>query len=184
MRKLIAKLTENARLFAETRKLLGGKVLEVVEDEQERAPEIAAEFYPASANGSPSNGSKEEPSLPGHTTQPKAESSPPQNNSASNGGNGSARSGAIGATSPPARSNGNNGNGSHGSSSFNRLRNELLATARRVATRKNQAIGEVVEWASGGAFKYGDIGRMTEADIPILLAAAEVMMASLPGIDR
>ena len=54
MRKLIANLTENARLFAETRKLLGsgGKVLEVVEDEQEQAPEIAAEFYPASVNGS------------------------------------------------------------------------------------------------------------------------------------
>jgi hypothetical protein len=53
MRKLIANLTENARLFAETRKLLGsgGKVLEVVEDEQEQAPEVATEFYPASANG-------------------------------------------------------------------------------------------------------------------------------------
>ena len=48
MQKLIANLTENARLFAETRKLLGssGKVLEVVEDEQEQAPEVAAEFYP------------------------------------------------------------------------------------------------------------------------------------------
>jgi len=53
MRKLIANLTENARLFAETRKLLGsgGKVLEVVEDEQEQAPEVPAEFYPASVNG-------------------------------------------------------------------------------------------------------------------------------------
>ena len=53
MRKLIANLTENARLFAETRKLLGsgGKVFEVVENEQEQAPEVAAEFYPASANG-------------------------------------------------------------------------------------------------------------------------------------
>src|ERR1019366_7081042 len=29
----------------------GGKVFEVVEDEQEQAPEVAAEFYPASANG-------------------------------------------------------------------------------------------------------------------------------------
>ena len=53
MQKLIANLTENARLFAETRKLLGsnGKVLEVVEDEQEQAPEVAAEFYPAPPNG-------------------------------------------------------------------------------------------------------------------------------------
>ena len=51
MRKLIANLTENALLFAATRKLLGsgGKVLEVVEDEQEQAPEVAAEFYPSVA---------------------------------------------------------------------------------------------------------------------------------------
>jgi hypothetical protein len=54
MRKLIANLTEYARLFAETRKLLGsgGKVFEVVEDEQEQALEVAAEFYPPLLNGS------------------------------------------------------------------------------------------------------------------------------------
>jgi Recombination directionality factor-like len=54
MRKLIANLTENARLFAETRRLLGpaGKVFEVVEEEQEQAPEINGEFYPPPANGS------------------------------------------------------------------------------------------------------------------------------------
>ena len=54
MQKLIANLTENAKLFAETRKLLGstGKVLEVVEDEQEQAPEVAAEFYPSPPDGS------------------------------------------------------------------------------------------------------------------------------------
>src|SRR5579862_752043 len=52
MRKLIANLTGNALLFAESRKLLGsgGKILEVVEDEQEQAPEVAAEFYPPSVN--------------------------------------------------------------------------------------------------------------------------------------
>ena len=78
----------------------------------------------------------------------------------------------------------NNGNGSHGRSGFNQLRNEFLGTARRVATRKNQAIGEVVEWASAGAFKHGDIGRMTEADTPKLLAATEFMLSSLPGAAR
>src|SRR5579883_2098132 len=48
MRKLIANLTENARLFAETRKLLGpaGKVLEVVEEEQEQAPKSTASSIP------------------------------------------------------------------------------------------------------------------------------------------
>jgi hypothetical protein len=183
MRKLIANLTENARLFAETRKLLGsgGKVLEVVEDEQEQAPEIAAEFYPASANGSSSNESAEPSSPPASSSKPAAEPSPPNNSTAPNGGNGSAKSPASGAASPPA---GNNGNGSHGRSGFNQLRNEFLTTARRVATRNSQAIGEVVEWASAGAFKYGDIGRMTEADIPKLLAATELMVSSLPGAAR
>jgi hypothetical protein len=178
MRKLIANLTENARLFAETRKLLGsgGKVLEVVEDEQEQAPELTAEFYPA--NGSSSNESAEPSPPPASSSKPAAEPSPPNNSTAPNGGNGSAKSPASGAASPPA---GNNGNGSHGRSGFNRLRNEFLTTARRVATRNSQAIGEVVEWASAGAFKYGDIGRMTEADIPKLLAATELMVSTRAG---
>ena len=184
MRKLIANLTENARLFAETRKLLGeGKVLEVVEDEQEQAPELAAEFYPA--NGSSSDESAEasrSPANPPPCATP--EPSTTQNSDAPKGGNGSGKSPASGAVSGPARNNGNNGNGSHHDSGLNQLRNEFLATARRVATRKNQAIGEVVEWASGGAFKYGDIGRMTEADMPKLLAATELVTSSLPGAAR
>jgi hypothetical protein len=51
--------------------------------------------------------------------------------------------------------------------------------ARRVATTKKQVIGEVVEWASCGAFKYGDVGRMTEVDSPKLRAATEVMASAL-----
>ena len=185
MRKLIANLTENARLFAETRKLLsGGKVLEVVEDEQEQAPELTAEFYPA--NGSSSTESREASSAPvisppSVTAKPTPQPQSPPNNSGSNGGNGCGKSPTNGAFSQPAR---NNGNGSHGRSGFNQLRNEFLTTARRVATRNSQAIGEVVEWASAGAFKYGDIGRMTEADIPKLLAATELMVSSLPGAAR
>jgi hypothetical protein len=57
-------------------------------------------------------------------------------------------------------------------------------TARRVATTKKQAIGDVVEWASGGTFKYGDIGRMTEGDTPKLRAATELMAAALEGAVR
>jgi hypothetical protein len=53
-----------------------------------------------------------------------------------------------------------------------------------VATTRKQAIGEVVEWASGGTFKYGDIGRMTEADTLKLRAATERMASSLPGASR
>jgi len=186
MRKLIANLTENARLFAETRKLLGsgGKVLEVVEDEQEQAPELTAEFYPANGSSSTesaeaSPGSANPP--PSAAPKPPPEPPSPPSNCASNGGNGSGKSPANGAGSQPAR---NNGNGSHGRSGFNQLRNEFLTIARRVATRKNQAIGEVVGWASAGVFKYGDIGRMTEADTPKLLAATELMTASLPGSER
>ena len=47
-----------------------------------------------------------------------------------------------------------------------------------VASTKKQAIGEVVVWATGGTFKYGDVGRMTEADIPKLQAANELMAST------
>ena len=76
------------------------------------------------------------------------------------------------------------GNGAAVSAGFNQLRNEFLTAARRVATTKKQAIGEVVEWASGGAFKYGDIGRMTEADTPKLRAATELMASAVGGAPR
>ena len=220
MRKLIANLTENARLFAETRKLLGsgGKVFEVVEDEQEQAPEVATEFYPASANGtsagegatagSPSdtipavtppqpttkplppesssapkggNGSVMPPVEGATVSKLMAKPSFPANNAAPNGGNRSTTPPAGAAASPPAH---NNGNGSAGSSGFNQLRNEFLTAARRVATTKKQAIGEVVEWASGGAFKYGDVGRMTEADTPKLRAATELMASAVASTPR
>jgi hypothetical protein len=188
MQKLIANLTENARLFAETRKLLGsgGKVLEVVEDEQEQAPEVAAEFYPASVNGSSDTESTEAAS-PTETTLGSAplnspsETPPPGNGTKVSGGNASAKPCADRPASPPAHSN---GNGSAAGPGFNQLRNEFLTAARRVATTKKQAIGEVVEWASGGTFKYGDIGRMTEGDLPRLRAATELMASALAGAAR
>lgn len=85
------------------------------------------------------------------------------------------------ATSPPTP---NNGNGSAASSGFNQLRNEFLTAARRVVTSKKQAIGEAVEWASGGTFEYGDVGRMTEADTPKLRAATELMASAGGGSAR
>jgi hypothetical protein len=52
MRKLVSEMTQYARLFEQTRKLLGdGRKVEYVVDEEaevERAPEIAEEFFPAS----------------------------------------------------------------------------------------------------------------------------------------
>jgi hypothetical protein len=78
----------------------------------------------------------------------------------------------------------NNGNGSASISGFNQLRHEFLTAARRIATAKKQAIGGVVEWASGGAFKYGDIGRMTEADAPKLWAATQSMASTHAGAAR
>ena len=105
----------------------------------------------------------------------------PANNATPNGGNRSATPPADGAASPPAH---NNGNGSATASGFNQLRNEFLTVARRVATTKKQAIAEVVEWASGGAFKYGDVGRMTEADVPKLRAATELIASALHATAR
>jgi hypothetical protein len=220
MRKLIANLTENARLFAETRKLLGsgGKVFEVVEDEQEQAPEVAAEFYPASGNGpvaaeGAAAGSPAD-TIPAATApQPTTNPSPPENSTAPAGGNGSGKptaegaasskpmttssspvnntspTGRNGSTKPPAEGatptpGNNNGNGSAAGSGFNQLRNEFLTAARRVATTKKQGIGEVVEWASGGAFKYGDVGRMTEVDTPKLRAATELMASAVASTAR
>jgi hypothetical protein len=175
-------------LFAETRKLLGsgGKVLEVVEDEQEQAPEVAAEFYPASVNGSSAAegaaaGSPSDTIPTATTPQSTMKPSPPENSTALAGGNGSGKPPTDAAASPPAN---NTGNGSAGSSGFNQLRNEFLTAARRVATTKKQAIAEVVEWASGGTFKYGDIGRMTEGDVPKLRAATDLVTSALNGAVR
>src|SRR5438128_1845022 len=83
VRKLVANLTEHARLFAETRKLLGsgGKVFEVVEDEQEQGPEIVAEYYPGRGNGSPADGGA--PAARGPSTDATPTGAPPT--SAANG---------------------------------------------------------------------------------------------------
>ena len=121
MRKLIANLTENARLFAETRKLLGsgGKVLEVVENEREQAPEVAAESYPASVNGSSiaegvATGSPSDTIPAALVPQPTIMPSPPENSTALTGGNGSAKAPTDAAASPPANSNGNGSAGRFG----------------------------------------------------------------------
>jgi hypothetical protein len=212
MQKLIANLTENARLFAETRKLLGtgGKVFEVVEDEQEQATELPAEFYPSSANGSaPPEGGRAssgtqggqsvangKPHLPAESVEPSsvtgtksAANEPKLAAQSSSAGNGTVAASGNGSTKPPANKTAlppshKNGNGSAATSGFNQLRNEFLTVARRVATAKKQPIAEVVEWASGGAFKYGDVGRMTEADVPKLRAATEFMSSAVRGTGR
>jgi hypothetical protein len=182
MRKLIANLTGNALLFAESRKLLGssGKVFEVIEDEQEQAPEVAAEFYPTSATGSLATEPTEDASAmeiaPATVPSNSLGETPAHGNGSSvSGGKGFAKPSVSGIPSSAAPNNGN------GSSGFNQLRNKFLTSARRVATTKKQAIGEVVEWASGGTFKYGDIGRMTEGDLPKLRAATELMASTLAG---
>lgn len=184
MRKLIANLTENARLFAETRKLLGpaGKVFEVVEEEQEQAPEINGEFYPASTNGSsatdgngaapsgpadrvPSNGSKD---VPPASTATEATSGKP----GTNGADKPPRDRPVSPATPK------NGNASQPGNGLNQLRNEFLMTARRIATASKRPIGDVIEQATGGALKYGDIGRLTDADAQRLRAALEQLGTS------
>jgi len=157
--------------------------LEVVEDEQEQAPEVTAEFYPAPMNGSaPAEGgevgSATDTTSAANAPKPPGKPPSPENGSALVGANGPAKPPVNGSGSLSAPNNGN------GSSGFNQLRNEFLRAARRVATTKRQAVGEVVEWASGGCFKYGDIGRMTEADTPKLRAATELMASTLAGAPR
>jgi hypothetical protein len=53
MRKVMANLTENAEVFINARKLLGGHVLEVVEDESEIGDELPKEFYPPKEKEAP-----------------------------------------------------------------------------------------------------------------------------------
>ena len=158
----------------------------MVEDEQEQAPEVAAEFYPESVNGSSAAeaaaaGSPSDTLPAAAAPQPTMKPSPAENSTLLAGGNGFAKPSADRPASPPAP---NNGNGSAASSAFNQLRNEFLTAARRVATTKKQAIGEVVEWASGGVFKYGDVGHMTEGNAPNLRAATELMASALAGAAR
>lgn len=177
MRKLIANLTENARLFAETRKLLGpaGKVLEVIEEEQEQAPEINGEFYPSANGSSNGNGNGHEAGNPtdgapgnGSKSVPPADAAAgPTNSKPTNGADKPTTGQAVSATVPK------NGNSSSSGNGFNQLRNEFLMTARRIATATKRPIGDVIEQATGGALKYGDIGRLTEADVPKLRAAIE-----------
>ena len=190
MRKLIANLTENARLFAETQRLLGsgGKIVEVVEDEEEQAPETAAEIYPAPANGSSAAEGAAAVASPsrdaaptGATPKSPTNASSPENGTAPPGGNGSVKPPADRIAPPPSH---NNGNEPSAGSGFNQVRNEFLTAARRVATTQKRAIGEDVEWASGGAFKYTDIGRMTETDTPKLRAATELIASALGGTAR
>jgi hypothetical protein len=56
--------------------------------------------------------------------------------------------------------------------------------SKAVASTKKQVIGEVVVWAIGGTFNYGDFGRMTEVDIPKLRAANELMASTFAGALR
>jgi len=86
--------------------------------------------------------------------------------------------------SAPSEPVGKNGVAAAAGPSFNQLRNDFLTAARRAATTKKQPIGEVVEWASGGAFKYGDVGRMTEADAAKLRSAAQVMASASAGASQ
>src|SRR3989449_4687114 len=134
VRKLVANLTEHARLFAETRKLLGsgGKVFEVVEDEQEQAPEIVGEYYPGRGNGSSANDAV--PAAEGPCTNATPAGVPPGSaakspsvgsNSQTTAGNGAANPGTAPA-SPVATGQGSSStarNGSAASTGFHQLRN-------------------------------------------------------------
>ncbi len=61
------------------------------------------------------------------------------------------------------------------------MRNEVLSLARRLSGVSKREIGEVVSWASEGAFQYSDIGRLTPADLPKLQAALERLKSAANG---
>ena len=81
---------------------------------------------------------------------------------------------------PDSNTTHRNGNGSAVDFTFNQFGNEFLTAARRVATTRKQPIGAMVEWASGGSFKYGDIGRMTQADVSKLRSATDLLASAMP----
>ncbi|MCL5005922.1 MAG: hypothetical protein M1404_05255 [Acidobacteria bacterium] len=185
MRKLIANLTENARLFAETRKLLGpaGKVLEVVEEEQEQAPEINGEFYPPTNESSTGNGNGNGSARAAATDHVAGNGSRGSPGADAADGPTNGKSEANGTEKPatgqpPSPVTSKNGNGSSAGNGLNQLRNEFLMTARRIATTTKRPIGDVIEQATGGALKYGDIGRLTESDVPKLRTALEQLGAA------
>lgn len=97
MRKLISNLTENDRLFAEIRKLLSscGKVIEVVEDEREQAPDVAVEFYSPSVNGSPATETTEGTSPTGTTFESVPPNSPSETQPHGNGFRASGGNGLV-----------------------------------------------------------------------------------------
>jgi hypothetical protein len=56
------------------------------------------------------------------------------------------------------------------------LRNQLLALARTRASESNKPVGDVVAWASNGAFQYRHIGRLTSADTAALTSAINKLL--------
>jgi hypothetical protein len=87
MRKLVSNLTANARVFAESRKLLGYKqVLKVVEEEKEQAQEFATEFNGNEASHAAGVDKKEEISgtAPMGEPQPKLPEANPRGENAKN----------------------------------------------------------------------------------------------------
>jgi len=70
--KLVEKMTEFSKLFQDTRKMLGGRTIVMEEDDDERAPEIAGEFYPDNAerqNALPPGPPRAEIPAPGEVVQ-------------------------------------------------------------------------------------------------------------------
>lgn len=67
---LISKMTDHARLFEQTKKILGTGHIEIVEPDEERAEEIASEFYPTS-DIAPAAVKFPEPEEQGEIVEPK-----------------------------------------------------------------------------------------------------------------
>jgi hypothetical protein len=115
----------------------------------------------------PGDGHGAEKTGNGHTAKP---------NVICSNGTGGVSSGAPGqvpARAEASKAGSANANGHASASEFNQLRNDVLSLARRLSGVSKREIGEVVSWASEGAFQYSDIGRLTLADLPKLKAAVD-----------
>ncbi len=103
----------------------------------------------------------------GHSAKPNVSSSN------GTGGVSSGAPGQVPARAEASKAGSASANGHASASEFNQLRNDVLSLARRLSGVSKREIGEVVSWASEGAFQYSDIGRLTAADLPKLKAALE-----------
>jgi len=75
--------------------------------------------------------------------------------------------------SKPSERDAKTGSGGKANATLNDLRNKLLSLAQERSSRERLRVGDVISWASEGAFQFRDIGRLTDADTESLRRAVD-----------